>query len=325
MITKSGDTVWHCRSESIVYGEEAILSSFLRVSSLPRTLHALLSPLRGRGGAVFRLRAFHLDEPGSIPGGVAPRFPHVGIVPDVATGRWVFSGISLLSPPLHSGGAPYLASIDSDMARQELSTFMHYSDHARAAMISDVENLWLWSPTRGNRSAWSLVLRVGRKAVQRWDTEIGCAQPASSIYLIFSLYRDIPGAVTKSRWQEILPILIVNHTELFWGIVLSLRDKRFQALRPANPTDGEILSSSSIRFRLILACVTEDQWSAKIWAALNIRALRIDEGEVSAGVQGRGKREIPEKTRRPVASFGTIPQGKNPGAIPQGTEPGSPR
>ncbi|KAJ8870066.1 hypothetical protein PR048_029077 [Dryococelus australis] len=44
----------------------------------------------------------------------------------------------------------------------------------------------------------------------------------------------------------------------------------------------------------------------------------------SAGVQGRGKREIPEKTRRPAASFGTIPKCKNLGATLSAIEPGLP-
>ncbi|KAJ8875040.1 hypothetical protein PR048_022930 [Dryococelus australis] len=39
---------------------------------------------------------------------------------------------------------------------------------------------------------------------------------------------------------------------------------------------------------------------------------------------GGGKREIPEKTRRTVASSGTIPTCENPGGIRPGTEPGSP-
>ncbi|KAJ8893539.1 hypothetical protein PR048_006137 [Dryococelus australis] len=37
--------------------------------------------------------------------------------------------------------------------------------------------------------------------------------------------------------------------------------------------------------------------------------------------KGGGKREIREKTRRPVASFGTVPTCENPGATPPGNEP----
>ncbi|KAJ8879956.1 hypothetical protein PR048_020577 [Dryococelus australis] len=63
----------------------------------------------------------------------------------------------------------------------------------------------------------------------------------------------------------------------------------------------------------------------EIWAALNIEVLRDDEGEVNAEIQGPGKREIPEKTRRPAASSGTNPTCENPGANPPGIDPGSSR
>ncbi|KAJ8866582.1 hypothetical protein PR048_032441 [Dryococelus australis] len=67
------------------------------------------------------------------------------------------------------------------------------------------------------------------------------------------------------------------------------------------------------------------RWSGEIWAALNIEVLRADESAVTkAGIQVRGKWEIPEKTRRPAASYGTIPTCENPRATPPGIEPGSP-
>ncbi|KAJ8896976.1 hypothetical protein PR048_002322 [Dryococelus australis] len=47
----------------------------------------------------------------------------------------------------------------------------------------------------------------------------------------------------------------------------------------------------------------------------------------SAGMQGRGKREIPDKTRQPALSSITIPTTtrEKPGTTPPGIEPGSPR
>ncbi|KAJ8866299.1 hypothetical protein PR048_032142 [Dryococelus australis] len=45
---------------------------------------------------------------------------------------------------------------------------------------------------------------------------------------------------------------------------------------------------------------------------------------VIAGMQGRGKRETTEKTRRPAASSGTIPTYENPGVNQPGIKPGSP-
>ncbi|KAJ8897876.1 hypothetical protein PR048_003229 [Dryococelus australis] len=41
-------------------------------------------------------------------------------------------------------------------------------------------------------------------------------------------------------------------------------------------------------------------------------------------MQGRGEREIPEKSRRPAPFSGTIPTCKNPGVNRPGTEPSSP-
>ncbi|KAJ8876970.1 hypothetical protein PR048_021422 [Dryococelus australis] len=45
------------------------------------------------------LLASHQGEPGSIPGGVTPGFSPVGIVPDDAAGRLIFSGISRFPRP----------------------------------------------------------------------------------------------------------------------------------------------------------------------------------------------------------------------------------
>ncbi|KAJ8878236.1 hypothetical protein PR048_018813 [Dryococelus australis] len=70
----------------------------------------------GHGSVVVSLLATHLGEPGSIPGGVAPGFPHVGIVPDDAADRRVFSGISRFPSPLNSGVLhTHLVSQDLDV------------------------------------------------------------------------------------------------------------------------------------------------------------------------------------------------------------------
>ncbi|KAJ8881165.1 hypothetical protein PR048_017638 [Dryococelus australis] len=42
----------------------------------------------------------------------------------------------------------------------------------------------------------------------------------------------------------------------------------------------------------------------------------------SAGIKGRGKREISEETRRPAASYSAIPMCENPGVTRSGIEPG---
>ncbi|KAJ8896988.1 hypothetical protein PR048_002334 [Dryococelus australis] len=67
---------------------------------------------------------------------------------------------------------------------------------------------------------------------------------------------------------------------------------------------------------------------AEIWVALNNEILRADAGTMrrewnTAGMQGRGKREIPEKTHRPAASSGTILTYGNPGVAWPGIESSS--
>ncbi|KAJ8867302.1 hypothetical protein PR048_031103 [Dryococelus australis] len=63
--------------------------------------------IRGRGDRAVSLLASHQGEPVSVPGRVTPGFSRVGIVPDDATVRWVFSGISrfprpFIPAPLHT-------------------------------------------------------------------------------------------------------------------------------------------------------------------------------------------------------------------------------
>ncbi|KAJ8887564.1 hypothetical protein PR048_013780 [Dryococelus australis] len=71
------------------------------------TKSILCLPESGHGGVVVRLLAYHLGKPGSIPGEVASKYSHVGIVPDDVVGRPVFLGDLPFSPSPHSGAAPY--------------------------------------------------------------------------------------------------------------------------------------------------------------------------------------------------------------------------
>ncbi|KAJ8866036.1 hypothetical protein PR048_033560 [Dryococelus australis] len=73
------------------------------------------------------------------------------------------------------------------------------------------------------------------------------------------------------------------------------------------------------------------RWEASSLTAQPPRLLRSKESmrvkccEYGAALEckGRGKLDIPEKTRRPAASSGTIPTCKNPAATSPGIEPGS--
>ncbi|KAJ8866051.1 hypothetical protein PR048_033575 [Dryococelus australis] len=83
---------------------EIMLTSELLKSD---TSHCADLKVWDRGRVVVRQLASDLSETGLIPGGLAPGYSHVEIVPDDATGRRVFSGISRFPPPLYSGAAQY--------------------------------------------------------------------------------------------------------------------------------------------------------------------------------------------------------------------------
>ncbi|KAJ8879967.1 hypothetical protein PR048_020588 [Dryococelus australis] len=78
--------------------------------------------LPGGGGLVVRLVDSHQGEPSSIPGGVASAFSRVGIAPDDATARRVFSGVSRSYRPfipalLHTHLVSPSSALNSSMLR----------------------------------------------------------------------------------------------------------------------------------------------------------------------------------------------------------------
>ncbi|KAJ8893449.1 hypothetical protein PR048_006047 [Dryococelus australis] len=85
------------RSPSKSLGKKKIL--VLAHQEQPTRHSRVPSVTRGPGGVVVRLVAYHLSEPGSILGGVTPRFSHLGIAPDDATGQRFFSEISRFPRP----------------------------------------------------------------------------------------------------------------------------------------------------------------------------------------------------------------------------------
>ncbi|KAJ8872202.1 hypothetical protein PR048_025804 [Dryococelus australis] len=153
-----------------------------------------------------------------LPDGFAPGSSHVGIVPDDTTGQSVFSGIS--HPPPHPC----------------VSVMLH--SHLTSASKTSMFRLALLPPEAGMPPPWISIMQdcgfrvevppvgecgvrppgalyvkpptrraltTGRKAVQCWDTEIGCAQPARSVYLIFSLCSGLPK--TASIRCEVITVI----------------------------------------------------------------------------------------------------------------------
>ncbi|KAJ8880845.1 hypothetical protein PR048_017317 [Dryococelus australis] len=90
--------------------ESSSTNRFFISHALLCIVFAVSSYVWGRGGVVVRIIASHLGELCSIPGGVAPGYSHAGSVPDGASGRWVFSGISRFLCPC------ILALLHTDLA-----------------------------------------------------------------------------------------------------------------------------------------------------------------------------------------------------------------
>ncbi|KAJ8892173.1 hypothetical protein PR048_004753 [Dryococelus australis] len=123
----------------------------------------------GRGGVVVKLLASHTGEPGSISGGLAPGFSHVGIVPDDSDGQWGFLGDLPFPPPLHSGAFPYsphftlIGSQDPDVKRHpNHSTFGNsLIHHGSSEVAHGLAFGWTWLriPFRVSRLRFSMVPR----------------------------------------------------------------------------------------------------------------------------------------------------------------------
>ncbi|KAJ8875173.1 hypothetical protein PR048_023068 [Dryococelus australis] len=139
------------------------------------------SASHGRVAVYERFNCLHpqLGEPGSIPGRLTPGFSQVGIVPDDATGRRVFSGISLYTRPCFSDAAslsPHFTLIGSQ-------------DLTKSLLNSQLDS-WIWrllaNAIRQRRrvSTWSLrLLCPGRRDCETTSASFGYAQLLSLILL----------------------------------------------------------------------------------------------------------------------------------------------
>ncbi|KAJ8866464.1 hypothetical protein PR048_032307 [Dryococelus australis] len=136
---------------------DARVSVALTVRSLPS--HVASASRWGRGGMVVRPLASQQGELGSIPRG---DFTYVGIVPDVATGRWVFSVVSLSPRPC----IPGLLHKDP----------LH--PHRLSRRLADDGRTDLWSFIKGTgRREWPLQRYVVTdKVTKAWAGKVGVAE-----------------------------------------------------------------------------------------------------------------------------------------------------
>ncbi|KAJ8890904.1 hypothetical protein PR048_010413 [Dryococelus australis] len=111
------------------------------------------------------------------------RFRILACVNRAGRSRWLvgFLGDLPLPPPLHSCAAPYTPSF-AFIGSQDLD-------------IKSRPNLFTHSSSRRRNL-------IGIQAVECWDTEIGCAQPARSVYLGFSLMFRARTLVTDVAQQK---------------------------------------------------------------------------------------------------------------------------
>ncbi|KAJ8870386.1 hypothetical protein PR048_029407 [Dryococelus australis] len=106
-VTRKDDQTFDARREVALKSARASAPRTRNRRWSARESQTFSDEVGGRGDLAVRLLASHLGEPGSISGGVDPRFPRVGIVSHDAAGGRVFSGISRFPRPVYSGAAPY--------------------------------------------------------------------------------------------------------------------------------------------------------------------------------------------------------------------------
>ncbi|KAJ8880342.1 hypothetical protein PR048_016809 [Dryococelus australis] len=153
------------------------------------------------------------------------------------------------------------------------------------------------------RKSWKGTLVVRDRLASRGQGDISCAAEAPQRQYLQARPADVRRGArqTHPRRSEVLE----GHPG--W---LASRDQ------------GDVRG----RGKAVIDFVGGSGHAAPILADQQARPAEVRRGaRYTPTFDGRGKREIPEKTRRPVASSGTIPTCKSPGATPPGIEPGWPR
>ncbi|KAJ8894413.1 hypothetical protein PR048_007065 [Dryococelus australis] len=168
----------------------------------------------GRGGSVVGLPASHVGKPGSIPGGVAHVFSHVGIVPDDAAALRVSAGISrfphyCISALLHTHlASPSLALKTSVLRAAEISSLTRATPECKGRGKREIpENTRrpaAWSGTiptyesleflAGDltRFAWVEVEQSNRSATgSPTDSNLVGHFTLDSLYLVFSVWLEV--------------------------------------------------------------------------------------------------------------------------------------
>ncbi|KAJ8893762.1 hypothetical protein PR048_006362 [Dryococelus australis] len=256
---------------------------------------------QGRGGVVVSLP---LGEPGSIPGEVIPGFSHLRIVPVCFLGDLPLPR-SFVPALLHTHLAPPSSALKTSLLRAVQIPPLHFTK-----CTQDKEILILAEGLSGHQHIANptnpITLRLPPFISARGYFQ-SCAVPR----------RIHPGDVAIPNIR--LPGRLLKHS--------CLEQPLGPALPHRLPGWYNLLLTLHFLFRdpgSIPGRVTPD---FRMWESCRTMPLvgGSSRGSPLSPAISQGKREIPEKTRRPAASSGTIPTCENPGAIPPEIEPGSPR
>ncbi|KAJ8894520.1 hypothetical protein PR048_007177 [Dryococelus australis] len=193
------------------------------------------------------------------------------------------------------------------------------------------------------------------KAVLCWDTEIGFAQPAGSLYLILTpilnmypflsvrrpnvstsheLYNDVFSRFFSSLDREdVRPFLPEGKIRLLNRLLQrSSTAGRGAPFSFCSCVPGETRAELHhhpaliLRRHSLVPCVTvklvrhvrRTAVAERLDCPLPTTNANRVQSPASAGMKGRGKRKTPEETRRPAASSDTIPTCEDPGGTPPG-------
>ncbi|KAJ8881441.1 hypothetical protein PR048_017922 [Dryococelus australis] len=278
---------------------------------------------QAQAAVLVRLLASHPFEPGSTPSGVAPGFSHVGIVPNDSTARRVFSG-SLISPNLSFRRCSILTSLHSSSLKTSIIASTRKALNWRAVFPFDD------SPEHGfKQRTYNLIGHLRYLVIPVTIDEVQQVLHLLT-YDVLEDWRSpcIPESLShgtranEEAIQASLTMRIVVH--FLNASVVQGDDGREWSYVQAQDV-GVVIATQGGQSLLARKM---NQWlphRGKRGGPGNkletIRRLQSVHVWTNAGIEGRRKREIPEKTRRPAASPSTIPPCENPGVTRLGIEP----
>ncbi|KAJ8879277.1 hypothetical protein PR048_019884 [Dryococelus australis] len=295
---------------------------------------ALYNTSWGRGGLVVRLTRLPPRRTGFDSGrSHIPDFRHVGIVPDNATGRRIFSEISCfprlcITTPLHT----HLTS-----PRSALKTSMEKTKSGAVGLMKRDRTL---EKNEGGLGTKKEIKVVGIKelsevvygslpATRQAGNTIGCMRSVNVRHLSWKYCGDAcliagnePWTTSETSLKDPAGRRRVKHGTVGVGhgrdtqphplspplqhyITRGYPDKHAHRSQRADPVR-----------RLSSIPGINSEGVKRFWRLLTARSSEpmgaIEMSMEQRRNEGRGKREVPEETRRSTASSGTIPTCENP-------------